>query len=157
MAAPISVVGPQPSGNSNRWRTWRLLIPILILALLMRVGYLSGLGLHSDLELNTSWASSVYQNGLFNLYKQNPPDYPPIYMAMLGVVARLATPYGALNVDTNADLVRLLKLFPVLSDLLMITVVYGWLRRRPTFRWFLPALLALYPFVLADSAWWGQI
>src|SRR5260221_4794730 len=156
MAAPISVVGPQRSGNSNRWRTWRLLIPILILALLMRVGYLSGLGLRSDLELNTSWASSVYQNGLFNLYKQNPPDYPPIYMAMLGVVARLAAPYGALNVDTNAELVRLLKLFPVLADLLMITVVYGWLRRRPNMRWLIPGLLAIYPGVFADSAWWGQ-
>src|SRR5258707_6828132 len=115
MAAPIIVVGPQPSGNSNRWRTWRLLIPILILALLMRVGYLSGLGLHSDLELNTSWASSVYQNGLFNPYKPNATDHPPIYIAMLGGVARLATPYVGLNVDTNSQMVRLAQIFPLVS------------------------------------------
>src|SRR5258708_3980532 len=156
MAASITTGGAEHSGDLNRWRQWRLLLPILIMALIMRVGYLPGLGFRSDLELNVGWATSVYEHGLFNLYKQHPPDYPPVYMAMLGVVAELAAPHGALNVDTNGELVRLLKLFPVLADLLMIAVVYGWLRRKPTLRWLIPGLLAIYPAVFADSAWWGQ-
>ncbi len=57
---------------STSLRQWGPLIPILILALLMRIGYMPGVGFSIDMQFFSQWALRVYQGGLFNLYKDAP-------------------------------------------------------------------------------------
>jgi Gpi18-like mannosyltransferase len=48
------------------------------------------------------------------------------------------------------------KILPVACELILIVVVYGWLRDTPVLRWLIPGLIAIYPGLIATSAWWGQ-
>ncbi len=48
------------------------------------------------------------------------------------------------------------KVLPVVCELILIVVAYAWLRDRPVLRWLIPGILAVYPGLIATSAWWGQ-
>ncbi|HVO44402.1 MAG TPA: hypothetical protein VMT34_17375, partial [Aggregatilineales bacterium] len=79
-------------GRSGAW--WPL-IPILLLALVLRLGYLPLVGFMSDAQWNGRQASEIYRVGLLNMYaKIKDVDYPPVFMAMLGIVGELQVMRG---------------------------------------------------------------
>ncbi len=144
---------------SPHWRTWLPLIAILCVGLALRIGYMFQSGFDSDMVWNAERAAAVYHGGLFNLYRVLPSDYPPLYLSMLGIVGALQDwlrlPQPLYRVDDPA-LLFLLKLFPVMGDLLLIGVAYAWLRRDRLWRWIIPGALAVVPGLIIDSAQWGQ-
>jgi Gpi18-like mannosyltransferase len=125
------------------------LMLIISVALVMRLPYTPHVGHSDDLYLNTLWGNSVSNQGLLELYFNVPSvNYAPVYMTMLGVAANLwqNTPYT----------VPLLKLFPVLSETLLIAAVTVWLSKEKILGWVLPLCLAIAPGLIATTALWGQ-
>jgi Gpi18-like mannosyltransferase len=155
-------------------RGWRPLLLILALAVIMRVGYLPGIALITDIGYSAGWGAYMARHGLANLYEQPDYDqgqnvktsnYPPVFMAMLGLAATAQDIIGPRIPDSEniflftartPQFLALLKLFPVLGDLGLIVVVYAWLRQRSRWYWLIPLLLAIHPAMIIDSAWWGQ-
>ncbi len=161
------------AGQPSR-RGWRPLLLILALAVIMRVGYLPGIALITDIGYSAGWGAYVACHGLANLYQQPDYDsgqnvktsnYPPVFMAMLGLAATTQDLIGPRIPDAEniflftartPQFLALLKFFPVLGDLGLIVVVCAWLRQRSRWYWLIPLLLAIHPAMIIDSAWWGQ-
>ncbi len=133
-------------------------LPILLIAIAVRVGYMPGFG-QSDLDIFGRWVGTLQHTGLLSFYAQ--PDssrpYPPIAMALFGVAALLEPWLGPGSFMRRDPLfLASLKVMPVMFDIALIGVACYWLRRRPILRWLIPAILAVYPGVVILSAWWGQ-
>src|SRR5450432_256744 len=158
--------------RSNRWiesyigrtawpwlRQWAPLLLILALALALRAGYMTGLSFAGDLSADIDWIKTIQSGGLFHLYANQTQTliYPPISMAMFGAVGALQSQFlpGQATL-LSPTFVVLLKLFPVLCELILIAAVYSWLQSRKLLRWLIPGLLAIHPALVATSAWWGQ-
>jgi hypothetical protein len=134
-----------------------LIIPLLLIALAMRVPHLHTVVIPFDSNLYAKWSGDAYHNGIFAIYKTAHPDYPPIYLIMLDVVAHLqAITNPVFNLTENPDYIVWLKVFPILSDLVIVASAFFWLKDRPKLRLIIPLWLAIAPAIIADSAWWGQ-
>jgi glycosyl transferase family 87 len=156
---------PSQVHTASRWRTWLPLAVILCVAAALRFGYMRQPGFQADMVWNARRATAVYHVGLFNLYRVVPSDYPPVYLSILGIVGAfqnwLGLPQPPILTETvmtldDPTLMFLLKVFPVAGDLLLIGVVYAWLRRDRVWRWIIPGALAVTPALIFDSALWGQ-
>lgn len=139
------------------------MIPILALALVLRIGFIADVLYKGDLEHFGIWINVIQARGLFHFYdpwlRMGAWDraYPPFSTLAFGAVG--AT-YGV-HVLTQASLrdpvfIILMKLFPVACELGLIVAAYFWLKERPVLRWLIPSLLAIYPGLIVTSAWWGQ-
>src|SRR5689334_4319088 len=105
---------------NHRWSTWGWLLLILIVTLLIRLPYVSGIGHAHDLQLLTEWGNNIAQRGLFSVYANTPDaNYPPVYMFMLGIVA----PFW----QNTSLAIPLLKVFPILCETLLILAIALWL------------------------------
>jgi Gpi18-like mannosyltransferase len=138
--------------------SWLPLLPILALALLLRIGYMPGLGYSPDMFNSTGWIKTIQQRGLFNFYTDEAlRTYPPIAIAAHGAIGLVQQAAG-LALDPVKDSVYLswLKVPSVVTELALIAVVYAWLRRERWLRWTIPGLLAIHPGLVVTSAWWGQ-
>jgi Gpi18-like mannosyltransferase len=135
------------------------LVILVLFAFLMRVPYLTQMAFPGDLRgYFAPWAVKIEAEGLFNVYQGDPrPDYPPVYLALLGVVRAISTESsGTFARVTTDNTLLLLKLFPVLFELLIIAAAFLWLQDRPGWRWIVPGALAVTPGLLITSAMWGQ-
>lgn len=131
---------------------------ILIVALILRIGYVGGYG-HTDISIWSRWIGLIQQYGLFNFYAQHDPanNYPPLAMVGFGVAAAFPWLGPAYPDRYDANYLTNLKVLPVLCDLLIIVVVYRWLRGSGRMAWIIPGLLAVAPGPILVSAWWGQL
>jgi hypothetical protein len=139
------------------------LIPILVLALLLRAGFVTDILYRGDIEHFAIWINIIQARGLFHFYdpwlRMGAWDraYPPLATLSFGAVG---ASYGV-HVLTQASLqdplfIVLMKLFPMACELGLIAAAYYWLRERPVLRWLIPGLLAIYPGLIVTSGWWGQ-
>jgi Gpi18-like mannosyltransferase len=146
------------------WRRWLLLVPVLVIALLVRWHYAPDPAYSGDLTHFARWIQVLDTNGAFGFYNSDlrlgawDRTYPPLATLSFEAV-RFA--YGGAPLSERLALhdpyfVILLKLLPVLSELTLIIVVYAWLIERPVLRTIIPAALAVSPGLVATSAWWGQ-
>jgi hypothetical protein len=145
------------------WRRWMLLLPLIGVALLIRWHYAPDPGYAGDLDHFARWVRLIESDGLLRFYDENLrfgawdrvyPQLSTLYFDGVRIV------YGgapqarvALHIPS---FVALLKLLPIVSELALIAAVYAWLIERPALRILIPSLLALYPGLVATSAWWGQ-
>ncbi|GEM_PF-5074372 len=138
--------------------SWLPLLLILVLALLLRIGYMPGLGYSPDMFNSTGWIKTIQQRGLFNFYVDEAlRTYPPIAIAAHGAIGLVQQATG-LALDPLKDSVYLswLKVPSVAAELALVAAVYAWLRRERWLRWTIPGLLAIHPGLVVTSAWWGQ-
>lgn len=127
------------------------LICILVLALITRMSYVDVIG-HNDLTLFFApWGQAVLDDGLLNIYADGKVDYPPVYPALLGLLAAVRQ---ALN--EQVSLILLLKIFPILSELALIALAHYLLRTSITASLVIPLLLAVHPGLIVTTAFWGQ-
>ncbi|MEZ4670477.1 MAG: glycosyltransferase 87 family protein [Anaerolineae bacterium] len=138
--------------RNGKWQ----LIAILVLAFVTRVGYLGTLGYIGDMTtFNGPWAKAIHSEGLFNIYSADKSaNYPPIYMGILWLSGTLQPPYNRILLQMNFVIV--LKLFSVAAELAIIALVYRWLPSNHRIKWLLPLGIAVYPGLIATSAFWGQ-
>lgn len=129
----------------------------VLLALVVRLPHLSIIGLHVDYGLNSSWGDAVYKHN-FSFYSYVDSNHPPLFPVMNGL-SRAVTEIPAVKAFLEPlgfnNEIRL-KLFPVLADLILIVVVYQWLKDRGYLRYLIPLLLVIHPAFVAVSALWGQ-
>lgn len=143
-----------------RWNRRRSVVLTLLIALsiLMRIGYME-INAHPDLsDFFAPRSISLAQNGLFSMYAQ--PDnfnYPPFSLILTGMLTSLWISLGgSLATATGAGFVAILKLVSVSAEVGIVAFSYLVLPPRTRICWFVPMLLAIYPGLIATTAFWGQ-
>jgi hypothetical protein len=145
------------SFNTDILRSKWMIIPLLVIALAMRIPYVPIVVHPYDSNLYAKWGSDAYHGGIFKIYETAHPDYPPIYLTWLGIAAHLqALTNPVLNLADNPSYLMWLKLFSIFADLVIIVSAFFWLKDRPRLRLIIPLWLAISPAIIGDSAWWGQ-
>ena len=137
------------------WAVGGILLAALILRLIVAAKIR---GYNTDIGCFEAWSERMAQVGPLNFYAEDYfCDYPPGYMLLLAPVALLRSLFG-IAYDSTAHIV-LLKLLPILCDLLGAMLVYRFSEKRLGSRaaLLLCAFYAFDPAVLVDSAAWGQI
>ncbi|MBN3033748.1 MAG: NPCBM/NEW2 domain-containing protein [Candidatus Saganbacteria bacterium] len=139
-------------------------IIVLVLALLagflLRAALVMGAGYKQDVLTLKVWSQTAATYGVHCVYDKTDCDYPPGYLYVLKAVGLF---YGNFSPDFNKDTYLanfLVKLPPVLADLLIAGAVFGWLlRRRRSYRFSLLMMSAVVfnPALIYNSAYWGQL
>ena len=116
-------------------------------------------GYNTDINCFSAWSERIFENGVLHFYAPDYfCDYPPGYMLLLWPVAALRS---LLNLPVQGAVhLALLKLIPILCDLLGALLIWRVARRRKLHPNLCAALALFYAFnpaVLIDSAAWGQI
>ena len=132
---------------------------ILLAALVVRLIVAAKIrGYNTDIACFEAWSERMAQVGPLNFYAEGYfCDYPPGYILLLAPVALLRGLFG-IAYDSTAHIV-LLKLLPILCDLIGAMLIYRFCEKRLGSRaaLLLCAFYAFDPAVLVDSAAWGQI
>ena len=113
-------------------------------------------GYSTDINCFAYWGEQFCDKG-FKFYATDGfCDYPPVYMALLGVVSALRRLLGLEY--QSAGHILLIKLFPILADVFTAWLVYRlFSKEHGRGRGLLLASAILFnPAYLADSAAWGQ-
>ena len=137
------------------WSVGGILLAALILRLIVAAKIR---GYNTDIGCFEAWSERMAQVGPLNFYAEDYfCDYPPGYMLLLAPVALLRSLFG-IAYDSTAHIV-LLKMLPILCDLIGAMLVYRFSEKRLGNRaaLLLCAFYAFNPAVLVDSAAWGQI
>lgn len=144
-------------------RRWLPLAGVLLLALVVRLNFITDPAYRGDLRHFAYWVRVIEQRGVFDFYDPElrlgvwDRTYPPLSTLAFGGILHLngwAPPTREALQYPNY--IVLLKLLPVVSEIALIGAVYLWLLNRPVLRWLIPGLLAISPGLVATSAWWGQ-
>lgn len=122
-------------------------------------------GHKTDIGCFTSWGNKIFRNGFQNFYnpQTNFPDYPPGYMYVLGLMARIADLFGhgVYAADGSYDIfyVTMIKLPSIIADIGSAYLVYRLARKKLRFEaaYLLMCLAAFCPVFIYVSGGWGQI
>jgi Gpi18-like mannosyltransferase len=158
--APLT---PAAISHTTTWQRWIALVPILILALGLRVIFVPELAYRGDIEHFAIWTRLMGQYGMLDFY--NPQhrfaDYDRVYPALSTLSFGIISPlYGDIGDEAIAArdvrFLAMIKGLPILCELIMIAAAYWWLIDRRGLRIVIAGLLAIHPALIATSAWWGQ-
>ena len=141
--------------KADRGLYWAVLGGALLLRVILA---LRVRGYNTDITCFEAWSERIFSAGIGKFYSADFfCDYPPGYMVMLWPAALLRRLFGAGY--NSAGHILLVKLLPILCDLVCAHIVYRYAREhlgeRPAL--LLGAFYALNPAVFIDSAAWGQI
>ncbi len=153
----------QVQRQKDSWGKYLGLLLILGLALVLRLSVMPFDGNTGDLLSFDRWTRIIQNSGLFYFYdaEYHPADwdrtYPPLSTIALGAVALVRGDFPAnFNPFTDHTLDVVFKLFPVVCELALIVAAYLWLASHRVWRYRIPLLLAIFPGLIATTAWWGQ-
>ncbi len=141
---------------------WGSLVIILLVALLIRAPLVPDLGYKGDLEHFAVWVSKLRTDGLFGFYNKQlrfalwDRVYPPIATLAFEGVSMAYPPPITSHSYTDSALISLIKVAPLIAELGLIAAAYVWLKDRKVLRYVVAGLFALYPGLIATTAWWGQ-
>lgn len=141
--------------NSNAALAVLLCAALLLRVLLSKVIY----GHPTDIKCFMSWANAVAGGGTGAFYTSGIfADYPPGYMYVLGLMAKLA---GLMGFEYASDAYALMIKMPaILCDIASAYFIYRMAEKRsysPKTSLYLAGLIAFNPLMLFISAGWGQI
>lgn len=147
--------------SDNLLVVWTLLASLLLHILFSY--YI--VGHKTDIGCFTSWGNKIFRNGFQNFYnpQTNFPDYPPGYMYVLGLMARIADLFGhgVYAADGSYDIfyVTMIKLPSIIADIGSAYLVYRLARKKLRFEaaYLLMCLAAFCPVFIYVSGGWGQI
>jgi len=145
--------------TDDSFRSWMIFGGILAAAFAVRliIAYMVR-GYNTDINCFTLWGERMYSNGIADFYSPDYfCDYPPVYMALLGIVAAIRDLLG-IPFQSEAHIV-LVKFIPIVFDIALAIMVYLIARRRAGAKiaLMLGVICALNPAAIVDSAAWGQI
>ncbi|NJP07339.1 MAG: hypothetical protein HC837_17810 [Chloroflexaceae bacterium] len=151
---PEPVITLSPAKQDVAW-----LAGVLLAALLIRLPWLAAADPVGDMELAARRMWLLHMQGLAGAYLLD-GDYMPLRLYLLAGLSQLVLPLGS---DFHAPLPAitkiLIKLPGLLADLLTITLLFWYSRRRVDAcrAAMIAALYALSPPVWINVAWWGQV
>ena len=108
-----------------------------------------------DMSCYRIWASRLANDGFMKFYASGEfNNYPPGYMYILWIIGMINKPIGLSEEAVNL----LLKIPPMLIDILLGVFIYRFSSKRNSFRisYILAALWLFNPAAITDSALWGQ-
>ena len=132
---------------------------LVLVALSVRLLYLTAPDPVGDLELSARRMGLLYANGLAGAYTGD-GDYLPLRLYWLWGISKLAPLLGgSFTAPLPAATLLLIKLPGLLADLATIAVIYCWSRRWQPIRVaaIIAAIYALAPPVWINVSWWGQV
>src|SRR5258708_39519092 len=91
--------GARDRATNSKWSKRLSPLPaILVLALVLRIGYVGGYG-HTDISIWSRWIGLIQQHGLFSFYAQHDPanNYPPLAMIGCWIGAAFPLVWAALS------------------------------------------------------------
>ncbi len=148
---------PPTRQNSLGWA----LPALLLLALIVRLFFISNEGFKTDVYTFEAWAMALAEKGFAKFYgSAGFADYPPGYFYVLAVVGQLwETFFKGSDGGHYVVLRALVKLPAILADLGVGVLVYATVRRFAGAGISLgaAALYLLNPAVVYNSAAWGQV
>lgn len=149
----------KPSLPVQGVKHWHVLVVLFVLALCIRLPWLTAADPVGDLELAARRMGFLYHDGLHGAYTYD-GDYLPVRLYLLYGLSQLVIPLGGgFHAPLPPITLLLIKLPGLLADLATVALIYGWsLRWQPIPR--AAALAALYtlsPPVWMNVAWWGQV
>src|SRR5258706_8737742 len=139
------------------FHNWWPLLPILLVAVLFRIGDMPFPKGTLDFRANEIWIKQPFIHGLFGSYSGYQVTYPPLHTTLMYIIGLIQTARGLPIKVSEPGLFLMLKILPVICDLIIICVVYTWLRDRKLWRWLIPIWLAVFPGLIIISAWRGQV
>lgn len=162
-SASTAVLNDTAIIRAKTWVRWQTLIPILAVALFLRAVPLTDAAYHGDMDHFGIWVDLIRTHGPFEFYDSKlrigtwDRTYPQLSTLAFDAIALIHRPVWTFG-KRLADPVftALDKVLPVACELLLIVVVYWWLKEKPFLQWVIPGILAIYPGLIATSAWWGQ-
>ena len=103
------------------------------------------------------WGENFLNDGARFYEASGLHDYPPLYMALLGLMSSVRRILG-IQYDSTAHLL-LIKLIPMLCDLGIAALLYARFEKRAGCKraLILAAFVLFNPAFIADSAAWGQV
>lgn len=111
-------------------------------------------GFVGDQRIFWGWMQAIHQYGLPSVYRTMDVDYPPVYLWVLGLYARLASAGHWAVPPTGAGMK-----WPGIAIAAAAMPLFYWVTRgvRPGWRVFILAFFCLNPAVIYDTAVWGQV
>jgi hypothetical protein len=143
----------EPRRRSRGW-TWALL-PILVLAVALRVALWPTLGLPGDLDQFALWVHRIATMPFGNAYDLD-LTFPPVMAYVWGLLGAIEPAFRIVTTAAEPAIRAIMKAPASIADLALGLVVVWHLRATP--RWALlgGAAILLHPAVIDTSAWWGQ-
>lgn len=147
-------------GLKKTWiQKWMPLIALFIVGFIFKSYCTSFMhGHNTDVGCFTAWSSMVYENGISKFYYLDGfTDYPPGFMYVLYVVAWLR---GIFHIDAYADSgVYLIKLVPMLSDMIAAFLIYKLAKKRFSegASLVVSAAYIFNPTIILNSSVWCQV
>ena len=144
--------------NDTRSRrlTWAwALIPIVVLAVAVRVALWPAPGLPGDLDQFVLWVHGIATGGLANAYDQN-LSFPPVMTLIWGLLAALEPAFRTVTTAADPAIRAIMKTPASIADLALGLIVVWHLRATPRWAILGGAAILLHPAVIDVSAWWGQ-
>ncbi len=139
------------------------LLPILALALTVRLVAANLPGHDFDLSINKGWAQSAVQLGLAHSYHEQLngnvlPNYPPLIITLYWLTGTLYQFASTLFHSLPADYNIVIRFPAIIADLVACVVIAIIVRKAGLPQgWTLAALVyALHPVVIHDTSVWGQ-
>ena len=122
-------------------------------------------GHKNDINCFTAWGNSIATKGFSGFYNPSSgmPDYPPGYMYILGLMAKVARLLGheVHAADGSYDLVfvALIKLPSIIADLAAAYLIFRLANKKYSFAasYLLMSMVAFSPLMIYVSSGWGQI
>jgi Gpi18-like mannosyltransferase len=132
---------------------------LVLVALSVRLLYLTAPDPVGDLELSARRMGLLYSNGLAGAYIGD-GDYLPLRLYWLWGMSKLSPLLGGSFIaPLPPSTLLLIKLPGLLADLATVVVIYCWSRRWQPIQnaAIIAAIYALAPPVWINTAWWGQV
>src|SRR5919109_3052534 len=131
------------------------LVATFLFAFLVRLAIAPYTGYYADLKIFQHWAVRLDEAGLHRFYEEDWADYPPGYLYILWLLAKISTPPGFV----------LLKLPAILGDLGLAWIAGTFARRiapaalnaRLPVRAAVAATVLFNPAIIMLSTVWGQV
>jgi hypothetical protein len=131
------------------------LLPILVAAVVIRLGLWPTPGLPGDLDQFVLWVHGLATAPFGQAYDQN-LSFPPVMVYIWGTLAAIEPAFRTVTTSAEPAIRAIMKAPASLADVALGLVVVWHLRATP--RWALlgGAAILLHPAVIDVSAWWGQ-
>ncbi len=153
-----------PLANAEQVGTWArrdvsMIIGLCVLALCVRLPWLTFPDPVGDLKLSAERLSVLHANGLGGAYAGG-IDYLPLRLYILYGLSLIAPASSVVfRVPLPPETLVVLKIPALLADLATVALIYHWCRRRCSTRRaaMITALYTLAPPIWMNVAWWGQV
>lgn len=153
-------IDPTEEDRSSYFLIFWLLAIAFVVRIMLSVEIV---GNKTDIRCFSYWGNSIAENGYKAFYTTQNADYPPGYMYVLGLMAKLSRRLQHFVTTANGDydpvFVAFIKLPAIIADLAASLLVFFTARKKYRFApsYLLMAIVAFSPIMAYISAGWGQI